>query len=381
MLIQPSKSVPTSLPHGTQRLWNDSEMFTPSLGCAKCPDKGICGGLAIESDLFDCLNFCCGNPSRCDVVCRNKPQEFAQRVREVNGFSLVNVPRADPLLVPELPPLVPVVFHGNKRAMTFTGPEVFCLPMCKVVEARAAAVRFKNPQHLRDAFRLEPSAKVILTGTATDPSLERWWSFGECRVDAIRALQALGISLVTTPNYSLFTDQPRWDDLHSMKRIALVHQEFLKAGMPAALHVNARTERDWDRWGEFIASRPENPHIAFEFGTGAGWAGRIQWHAEQLVKLRIAADRPLHLIVRGGITVLPRLFAIFDKVTLLETSIFHKTMRRKAAFQRSDGAVRWKHAPTAQDEALDALLTHNWTVVSESHVRGRQARSSPRKAA
>jgi hypothetical protein len=119
--------------------------------------------------------------------------------------------------------------------------------------------------------------------------LERWWLFGSDRVEAIRALKKLNISLVTAPNYSLFTDQPRWDDLHSMKRIALVHQEFLNEGMPAALHVNARTERDWERWREFIVARPEITDLAFEFATGAGWAGRLDWHAEQLSHLAAAA--------------------------------------------------------------------------------------------
>jgi len=85
--------------------------------------------------------------------------------------------------------------------------------------------------------------------------------------------------------------------------------------------------------------------------------------------------------VRGGLTILPSLFAVFEKVTCLETSIFHKTMRRKAAVRRADGAVRWKHAPTEQDETLDVLLNHNWTVVSENYGKDGLALSSPRKAA
>jgi len=32
-------------------------------------------------------------PRDCDVVCRNKPEQFAQRVREVGGFLFDNVPR------------------------------------------------------------------------------------------------------------------------------------------------------------------------------------------------------------------------------------------------------------------------------------------------
>ena len=83
-----------------------------------------------------------------------------------------------------------------------------------------------------------------------------------------------------------------------MKRIAIVHQEFLSEGMPAALHVNARTDRDWERWREYVAARPEVAHIAFEFGTGAGWGERMGWHTAQLAQLARAVNRPLHLVVR-----------------------------------------------------------------------------------
>jgi hypothetical protein len=327
------------------------------------------------------MHLCCGNPSSCDAVCRNKPEEFAQRVREVGGFTLENVSRAAALDAPELPSLVPVIFHGNKRSPKFSGAGVVCLPMYKLIEARTGAVRFTNPQQLRERFGLEKWTKVILTGTSTDPALERWWSFGRRRIDAIRSLKMLDVSLVTTPNYSLFTDQPRWDDLHSMKRIAIVHQEFLEAGLPAALHVNARTERDWDRWGEFIAGRPEISHLAFEFATGAGWGGRIDWHVEQLCRLRVVVGRPLHLVIRGGSTILPRLFDAFEKVTCLETSIFVKTMHRKAAVLRTGGLVRWRQAPTEQHELLDMLLNYNWTVISESYEIERLTNSVHRKVA
>jgi hypothetical protein len=237
------------------------------------------------------------------------------------------------------------------------------------------------PGQLREKFGLKPNTAVILTGTSTDSKLERWWSLGTRRAEAIRALKKLGVSFVTTPNYSLFADQPRWDDLYSMKRIALVHQEFLEAGMPAALHVNARTERDWERWGDFIGCRPEITHVAYEFATGAGWGGRIDWHRERLSALRATVARPLRLVMRGGVTILPQLANVFEEVTCLETSTFVKTIRRKAAVVRTDGAVRWRHAPTGQDEPLDALLDRNWGVVSESYARGCPVDSAPRKVA
>ena len=40
-----------------RRLWHDRTRHTPSMGCASCPDREICGGLQIGDALFDCLGF------------------------------------------------------------------------------------------------------------------------------------------------------------------------------------------------------------------------------------------------------------------------------------------------------------------------------------
>ena len=151
------------------------------------------------------------------------------------------------------------------------------------------------------------------------------WSLGPDRLDAICRLREFGVELVTTPNFSLFTDQPRWDDMHSMKRIAITHEEFLREGLPAALHINARTERDWERWAEYIRLRSEVTHVAFEFQTGAGWAGRIDWQAAQLVHLAKDAGRPLHLVVRAaGSDILPGLVAAFGDTTVARHHVVHE---------------------------------------------------------
>jgi hypothetical protein len=303
------------------------------------------------------------------------------RIREIQGFAFDNVSRAATLAEPELPTVIPIIFHGNKRKPTFSGAGIVCLPLYKVIESRTGTLRYTSADSLADRFGIARGTKVMLTGTSTDPFLERWWSLGGRRVELIRSLLALKITLVTTPNYSLFTDQPRWDDLHSMKRIALVHQEFLGEGMPAALHVNARTERDWERWRDFITGRPEITHIAFEFATGAGWEGRLEWYAIQLVRLAESVHRPLHLVVRGGTLILKRLVDAFTTVTCLESSTFIKTMRRKVAVTTSKGGLRWQHAPTEKTELLDNLLAENWSVVSAHYDQIMSGMSLSRKAA
>jgi hypothetical protein len=340
----------------------------------------VCGGLQLDRGLFDCLGFCCQNPTDCDAVCRNKPDEFAQRVREVGGFLFDNVPRAPILKAPPLPALIPLLYHGSKRVVPFQAPAV-CLPLYSVIQRHNGEIRYASTADLAKGFGVATGVPVILTGTAADRPLERWWSLGQRRREGIRALRDLGIALVTTPNYSLFIDQPRWDDLHSMKRIAIVHEEFLSEGLPAALHVNARTERDWERWAEYIAARPEVTHVAFEFATGAGWARRTAWHSDQLVQLAGAVGRPLHLVVRGGGKILPALATAFSGITLLDTSVFMKTKSRQRAVLAAPGTVNWSPSPTESTEPVDALLTENWKVIAAAYSGMFERGAPPLRAA
>lgn len=171
--------------------------------------------------------------------------------------------------------------------------------------------------------------------------------------------------MVTTPNYSLFSNAPRWDDLHSMKRIALVHAEFQQAGLLSALHVNGRTKADFGRWGDLIAERPEITHIAYEFTTGAGRAERRNLHTRWLRGLAEHIGRPLTLVVRGGHELVPELAEAFAQVVILDTSAFMKAMKRQRAARRGNVGIEWLASPTGVDEPLDEIFEHNVQVISE----------------
>ncbi len=58
--------------------------------------------------------------------------------------------------------------------------------------------------------------------------------------------------------------------------------EQLVVKSPAALHINGRTETDFRRWTDYVASRKEITHLAYEFTTGTAWAGRREQHAAWL---------------------------------------------------------------------------------------------------
>lgn len=238
------------------------------------------------------------------------------------------------------------------------------LPLYRMFNRQDGSTRFTSHEALCAAYGVAPGTFILLSGTDRDAPLERWWSFGEIhRRKIIRTLRRNGIGLVTTPNYSLFIDVPRWDDLHAIKRIALVHHEFASEELPAALHVNGRTETDFRRWTDFVAARPEITHLAYEFTTGTGWAGRREQHAEWLTTLSESVGRPLSLVVRGSTEVLPALIRAFARVTVLETTSFLKTVMRQRASSNGTSHLCWSPAPTIEGAPIDDLLSHNMNTV------------------
>ena len=384
MLTDLAPNPPNSprIPRKERRLWHDDVRNPTCLGCSGCPEFSVCGGLRLNLRSFDCMDFCCKNASACDRVCRNNP-DYVDRVREVGGFDLARVPRAQHLTPPELPLVVPVLFHGSARTARIAA-RAAALSLYQVFDRRTGEPRHASHDAVCTAYGIAPGTKLVLTGTARDRPLERWWGLGTVRRRSIiRAAKVVGVVLTTTPNFSLFLDRPRWDDLHAMMRIALVQHEFMEEGLPAALHVNGRTETDFKRWAAYLASRPEITHVAYEFATGT--ARRRVQHAAWLADLARSVGRPLDLVVRGGTDVLPLLASVYAGVTVLETNVFMKTMMRQRAAPGGAGVTPvWQPSPTQLGLPLDELMADNLAVV-EAWLTGiapglRQVRAQARVA-
>lgn len=326
-----------------------------SMGCIDCPDLGICGGQTIDGAGFNCLDHCCGNPDSCHAVCP-KAHRFADRVREVGGLDL-STPHADLLEPCTLPSYLPLLFHGSALASTIATPAV-AIPLYRFFD-RGADCRFDTRDSIVQSYKIDPSADIILSGVAQDHEVEDWWRLaGAGRVKAIANFRRLGIAMVTTPNFSLMVDRPRWDDMHSMRRIVLAYHELVSEGQAAALHVNGRTWNDFARWSEYVAAHPEVTHIAYEFTTGPKNPERMRQHALWLIELAQAAGRRLGLVLRGGPQVVGLLSQFYD-ISLIDSSPFEKAQHREVAWIDQEGQRRWKKRLTAPGESVDALLDEN----------------------
>lgn len=342
----------------SHRLRDDAARHAPSLGCAGCPDFQVCGGLHIDAGVFDCNDFCsCEDREACDSVCRNKPDAFFERHLEIGGFEFDSTPRVPALAQPDLPPIVPLIGHKYSRKAVLDEP-IVAVPLYELFHMGTGQPLVRTRAALAARFRIAETAVVVASGVDRDIKLEAWWAFAD-RDLILETLRDLRIALVTAPNFSLFLNVPRPDNLHSMKRIALGWAELMAGGVPAALHLNAHTDHDYARWMRFVRERPEVEIVAFEFGTGAGALGRMDWHVDRLCRVADLAGRPLTLVVRGGSQVLQRLRRHFARVILIETDAFARTLKRRRAEFTEAGRLRWRRTSTPNGAPVDDLLAHN----------------------
>lgn len=349
------------------RHWDDPVNNPLSLGCSNCPDLRTCGGLHVRSDAFDCTSYCCGTPTTCDAVCRLN-SHFIHRMWEVSGFDLARVPRLPDSSFPWVPNSVPLVYSRGTRRAPFA-PAAVALVLYQLISRRTGTLKFPDLTSICTHFGIQPGTPIVLTGTGDDRPLERWWELGERRLPILRQLAGLGIHAATSPNFSVFSDQPRWDDLHSIKRIAICWQEMAAAGLPSALHVNGRTLRDWQRWTAFVRERPEVSALAYEFATGATGLARQADHVRALCELADAVPRPLTIIVRGGFPHLGILAQSFARVALIDSTTHMKTANRFRGLLAENGPLSWLPCEERPLVDIDGLMQHNYLTMANAVAR------------
>jgi hypothetical protein len=341
-----------------RRRWDDADRHTLPLGCVGCTERDVCGGIHKKQLDYYCLGDCCGNPASCDNVCPRNFEMYVDRFREVDGFDLNNIPRATPCLPPELPAYVPMVFHPNRREALLDVPAV-ALPLHKFYSRRDGALRYTTRAEIEAAFRLKKNARIILVGCGRDKPIEVWWGLSTQRRTILRMLADLGIELVTSPNYSLFTDVPRHDNLFNIKRIGLTWFEAVDSGMPCGLHLNARTQHDYARLASFVKQRAEVTDVAFEFKTGGAWRSRRAFHHAQLADFARAVAKPLRLHMIGGLAAIPILAPAYAKLTYIDTSAFMKAMYRQRLVAGNEGNLLGVPEPTEKGAPVDGLFMQN----------------------
>ena len=337
--------------HSGVWLLKDIDSPTALLGCGSCLDRQACGGLHLPngSAMLTCMDLChCADPSACDMVCPKAPTRFARRVHEVRGFQLDDIPRRNFNARPAPAGCVTLIEGRVSRRRPIELPDYAAIPLSRAITGRGLQQRAKTRDEVVRDHGVLPRKGWIVTGIENDRYVERAWRLPKHR-EVFKSLREAGVVFATSPNFSLYADAPRHDNLHAMKRIAWMWYTMNEAGLPTALHVNGRTSHDFDRWTQFIIDHPEVTSIAFEFLTGAKLVDDSERYVDRLTTLAQRVERPLTLVLRGSMQIAKRLEAVFDHVIWLDATPYFRAMHRHVAVPNSAGPLRY--APRGGDAA------------------------------
>lgn len=333
------------------------------LGCGTCLDRPTCGGLHAANggaDALSCMSMCrCEDPSTCFAVCPRAPSRYVRRLDEIGGFGFEDIPIAPAVALPTLPDFAEL-FEGNLAgSRPIRDLDHVAIPLSMALRKRGQRDQAKNAQELRRSFGADPSKGWIASGVERDPRVERLWRLHEPK-SVYRAMKRAGIIFATTPNYSTYADVPRHDNLHAMKRIAWTWCHMLEAGLPAALHLNGRTDHDFERWAEFARRQVNLKAIAFEFLTGAKPIEDGHRYVRRLIDFTERSDRKnLLLVLRGGQQWEAALRPHFANILSIDSKAYFKTVKRQKLFVEHDGRVVYRSHRTESGAQIRALLRHN----------------------
>jgi hypothetical protein len=344
-------------------LFSNAEKNRLCFGCPSCVDFQTCGGLSVKAPLMDCLDLCeCAieERHRCDRICPKSPANFVSRYREVGGWEL-DVPEGRTLPNVDLPEMIPIVKDRACRTSEFAAHGA-AVPLQRIFSMRSGNLSAANRTSLDTRFQLATGNPLVITGVGYDDGLERYWEQGRA-ADLARQIAGLNVALMTSPNFSLFTDVPRHENLYNMKRIVICWEELIKQGVPTALHLNGRTDHDWVRWTNFVIAHHEISSVAFEFTSGSA-GRRARWYVRKLRAFAAKVERKLTLVIRGGTAHLGELAGVFDRVVVLSMKPYVATMRRQRLEWRANEPLRWHSDPTPEGTALDALFSYNVSVAA-----------------
>jgi len=247
-----------------------------------------------------------------------------------------------------------MVRHGSSRGEPLPA-DIVALNTFEVLDSTCQA-RDASAEALRERFQIAPNAQVLAISVKQDPFIESFWAHRDR--GRLAALSRLGITAMSTPNYSFFDDAPRLHSVRNLWRIIRTAEDLADAGIAPILHVNALSREDWKLWAKVLRENPAVHHVCKEFQTGLSDPERAAEAVLGLRGLQDAVGRPLHPVVVGGRRVAHQVARHFASFTIIDSVVFFATVNRKRIVVNGTSAAQVDN-PTASDELLDGLLQTN----------------------
>jgi hypothetical protein len=204
-------------------------------------------------------NLCIGAASRHSAL--RSPEVLTKVVGHLGGLDLA-WPR--PLPHPQLPHLpahLPVLVQAYADPLSV--PWVV-LHGGRVLGVAGSRITPKHRQPPRDMYRLPPTTRVALELYVEDRVLEGLWAQ---RKELIPAIRDMGFDFVLSPNFSVWRDACRVEQVIQIKRSFAFYHELVESGVIAIPDVGfSFFEPDGRLWADWINGQQELQAISLFCG-------------------------------------------------------------------------------------------------------------------
>ena len=291
----------------------------------------------------------------------NDPDRFWKLWDDVYGLTNYTIAALRGLDGIALPEYIPQFQYGHQGLTRLFDAPVIAIPLKDLLKKRSDKTygpKFATPEALRAHYKIGIRTKILLVGVSLDKSIEQFWAEHR-KHQASEALAKLGLLGVTTPNFSFFTDVPRFQILRNLKRILLTAERLSNASVPVSPHLNANTDADWTFWLRFLTEHPEITVITVEFQTGWKSDQASEKLLKRLVTLQSELKRPIHPLMVGGGQLFHSARESFNSFSVIDSRPFMETVHRQKLVRNDNGEYVWRKVETELGAPLDDLLQHN----------------------
>jgi hypothetical protein len=247
--------------------------------------------------------------------------DAAEQVRYYRDLHRLWIPPPEGPAAPPVPPLpafLPVLARGLPSRLRLAPGRTYAIPYRSFLY-RSGRLRYRQPRQLTPVFRLAEGARLALISNTRDRRLEGFWALSEAE-EVWSAIGSLGFDFATSCTFSVWGDDPRFDQIFNQERNLYSYDRLTAAGVPTAPFLFFATPRDLEVALRWLEAHPEVETVA----VLAQMQRPRQEFDECLAELRALRDgvgRPLRFLVVGVATAakLEALFAEFPTATVATT--------------------------------------------------------------
>ena len=190
-------------------------------------------------------------------------------------------------------------------------------------------LRFDSPEKLRRFLGLNSRARLSLICTAADWRIERFWKVSESR-QVWRRIASLNFEFVTSATFSVWSKQPRSDQIYNQDRNFVTYDYLSALGIPSVPFTFFYTgsELDYQNVINWLKDRPDLRKVAI---LAQLRRSKIKFDKvlEYMRSMGSDVGRPLDFVVVGVATAekIDRIFREFKTATIVTHQPFMKAMR------------------------------------------------------